>query len=349
MFAALLCLLLPAASGATAAERRIGWWWDAPASADDPTVDNLIQWTANHTDIVSSVLMRCGPTTINGTVAGGLLPSCVKAIPALEALGVKSELWLGETDSADAALKLFNTTEATVAVLAALGRAHPGISGFNFDLEVGGSAWCNHHETSCSTLYAQFLSDVKSGLKKAAPLHQWRVTVDAQCSAKPGGGVTTNCAELAKGADLFMNMDTYNSASYEDWMRALGPSIAPGVPRSQLGAGLGCWIEHDHASQTNRIHSGRRLQPVPAWSLSAESAEQRICVRASTIGILDNMWWTVKPEACVCSCPPRLSITDLEKHFAELCMAGTDEPLGCRDRHVPTESFFRPKQGPLAR
>jgi hypothetical protein len=278
---ALLCLALAAVGSAAPAERRIGWWWDAPASAEDPTVDNLIQWTANHTDIVSSVLMRCGPTTINGTVAGALLPACVKAIPALKALGVDSELWLGETDSSDAALKLFNTAEATVANLAALGRAHPGISGFNFDLEVGGSAWCDR-ETSCSTQYAQFLSSVKSGLKKAAPLHHWRVTVDAQCSAKPGGGVTTDCAELAKGADVFMNMDTYNSASYTDWLRALGPAIAPGVPRGQLGAGLGCWIEHEHDRKNDRMHN-RRLQPVPAWSLSPKSAQQRICVRASTI------------------------------------------------------------------
>jgi hypothetical protein len=141
--------------------------------------------------------------------------------------------------------------------------------------EVGGSSWCDH-ETSCSTQYATFLSTVKAGLRKAAPLHSYRVTVDAQCSASAGGGVTTNCAELAQGADVFMNMDTYNSASYEDWMRALAPAIAPEVPRSQLGAGLGCWIEH--LAEDEDENRGRRLQPVPAWSLSAESAEQRVCV-----------------------------------------------------------------------
>jgi|EP01046_Picozoa_sp_COSAG06_P020252 hypothetical protein len=136
-----LALLLPAAAtaaaaaaGTTAGQRRIGWWWDAPASADDPTVDALLKWTANHTDIVSSVLMRCGPTTLNGSVSGALLPSCAKAIPALKALGVESELWLGETDSSESALKLFRDTEATVKALAELGRAHPGITGFNFDL-----------------------------------------------------------------------------------------------------------------------------------------------------------------------------------------------------------------------
>ena len=106
-----LALLLPAAAtaaaaaaGTTAGQRRIGWWWDAPASADDPTVDALLKWTANHTDIVSSVLMRCGPTTLNGSVSGALLPSCAKAILALKALGVESELWLGETDSYESAL-----------------------------------------------------------------------------------------------------------------------------------------------------------------------------------------------------------------------------------------------------
>ena len=57
-----------------------------------------------------------------------------KAANALKALGVESELWLGETDSSESALKLFRDTEATVKALAELGRAHPGITGFNFDL-----------------------------------------------------------------------------------------------------------------------------------------------------------------------------------------------------------------------
>ena len=126
--ALLLGLGLPCSTAAAAAGRRVGWWWDAPSTATDPSVDNLIAWAGNHTNIVSSVLMRCGPTTINGTVAGSLLPSCVKAIPALKAIGVESELWLGETDSSESALKLFKDCDATVAILACTTRKHSAVA-----------------------------------------------------------------------------------------------------------------------------------------------------------------------------------------------------------------------------
>ena len=69
-------------------------------------------------------------------------------------------------------------------------------------------------------------------------------------------------SELAKGADLFMNMETYNAGSYEEWLQYLGPAVTdPSIPRSKLGAGLGCWIE----------------STVPAWSLTPQSAQQRVC------------------------------------------------------------------------
>ena len=77
----------------------------------------LRKFCGKHTTIVSSVLMRCGPTTMNGTVRGELMPSCAKAIPALAELGVESELWLGETDSSDSALKLWDSPDATVKAL----------------------------------------------------------------------------------------------------------------------------------------------------------------------------------------------------------------------------------------
>ena len=57
------------------------------------------------------------------------------------------------------------------------------------------------------------------------------------------------------------------------WLKQLAPAIADGVPRKSLGAGLGCWVEHTAANASAR----RKLQPVPAWSLSPESATQRIC------------------------------------------------------------------------
>lgn len=196
-----------------ASPRRVGWWWDAPATADDPAVDALLAFSRNHTSIVSSILMRCGPTTLNGTVGSppvALLPSCARAIPALAKLGIGSELWLGETDSSTAALKLFDTAPGTVKALVALGKAHPGIVGYNFDLEVGGHAWCPKGN-SCSESYAIFLQTIKKGLVAAGcPAAGCpRVTVDAACSASSGwSGAIADCRALAAGADLFMNMGT---------------------------------------------------------------------------------------------------------------------------------------------
>jgi len=254
----------------------------------------MLGFAANHSaDIVSSVIMQvrtlavvvvlvvvvlvvltlcpsqCGPTTENGTVAGALLPSCARAIPALAKLGVGAELWLGETDANASALKLFDTAKESVTFLSSLAKAYPGLTGFNFDLEVGGSSWCPKGQ-SCSASYAAFLKEVKAGLV-AAGHTGIRVTVDAQCSTT-GKGVTQDCTALAEGADRFMNMDTYNADSYEHWLNQFKPAIAPGVPRAKLGAGLGCWYQ-----KKARGRGRRRLQPVPAWSTTKKSAEQRVC------------------------------------------------------------------------
>ena len=275
MRAAVLCTallqLLQLRSVAAGSARRVGWWWDAPPTAADPKVDAMLDFAANHSAIVSSVIMQCGPTTKNGVVAGSLLPSCVRAIPALAKLGIGAELWLGETDANASALKLFETASASVSFLVSLAKANPGLTGFNFDLEVGGSSWCPKGK-SCSGSYAAFLKEVKAGLI-AAGHTGIRVTVDAQCSTT-GKGVTQDCKTLASGADVFMNMDTYNSDSYEHWLDAFKPAVAPGVPRAQLGAGLGCWYQQPGEGASD---GRRQLQPVPAWSVTEESAEQRIC------------------------------------------------------------------------
>ena len=159
-------------------------------------------------------------------------------------------------------MQLFDNVAATVSALKALGSAYPGITGFNFDLEVStGGLYCGGGVT-CAERYSAFLSEVKVGLGGAASKH--RVTADASCS-KPGQGwapVISNCSLLATGGDLFMNMATYNAGSYTAWLEQFAIPIDDAtIPRSKLGAGLGCWIE----------------STVPAWSLTAESAKQRVC------------------------------------------------------------------------
>jgi hypothetical protein len=78
----LLTLLLVSGTtgGADAAARRVGWWWDAPATAADPSVDAMLGFAANHSRIVSSVLIRDansgGPGGAPGPFGSSLRSHC---------------------------------------------------------------------------------------------------------------------------------------------------------------------------------------------------------------------------------------------------------------------------------
>ena len=70
-------------SGENGGPPRVGWWWVAPATASDPQVDALLSFVKENKIVVTSVMMRCGPTTESGAISGAMLPSCVRVIPAL--------------------------------------------------------------------------------------------------------------------------------------------------------------------------------------------------------------------------------------------------------------------------
>ena len=256
-YCAVLLVLAPASATTT---RRIGWWWDAPATATDPRVDGLVRFATSNPSIMTSVLMRCGPTTLNGSIAGDLLPSCVRAIPALSAIGVESELWLGETDSLSAAIALLSNPAAAVETLIALGTAHKGLTGFNFDLEISSAVNCSTTER-CDALFARFLRAVRAGLSKHEP-QRWRVTADVDCHAGGDGyaPIMSNCTLLAAAADTVMDMRTYNGGSLRGWLVEAAPALAVS---HGVGIGLGVW------NDSRTAHT---------WALTSESAEQRICI-----------------------------------------------------------------------
>ena len=239
---------------ATAGANRVGWWWDAPTSADDPRVNGLLSFAQENTDIVSTVLMRCGPSTKNGTIQGDLVPACIRAIPALAALGVESELWLGETDDISAAAELMEHSDDVVATLKALGTAHPALRGFNFDLEISSAVNCTATQR-CDDMFAGFLAAVKAGVGGA-----FRITADVDCSPATGGyaPIMSNCSLLASAADAVMDMRTYNGVSERAWYEEAAPAL--GI--SGVNIGLGCWND----SRTENT-----------WALTSQSAEQRIC------------------------------------------------------------------------
>ena len=130
--------------------RSIGWWWTAPATASDPAVDAMLTFVKENTGIVSTLIMECGIVTcvhnkshgadrtqcINnggagGKITGELSPACLRALPTLNALGIRAELWLGEDDSILSAHTLFNTPIATATALINVSARYPGIVGFN--------------------------------------------------------------------------------------------------------------------------------------------------------------------------------------------------------------------------
>jgi hypothetical protein len=237
--------------------RSIGWWWSCPATADDPRVDGMLRWAKEHTHILSTLIMHCGINTcdtnhsaprggnfsclnnggIGGTVSGELAPSGVRVLPELLKLGIKVELWLGEDDSRQSALHMFQGPAKVAQDLIAVAKAHPGISGFNLDTETA------HSTAADAALSVPFLTEVTATLRSAEG-GPYRFSTDVACSGGTGWcPMISDCALLARsGVDRIMNMATYNAPDFASWYQtALVPALGTGIPRSKLGAGLGVW------------------------------------------------------------------------------------------------------------
>ena len=211
------------------ADRSISWWVQPPHDADDPAVGALLTWVKAHKNIVTTLIMECGVETcthndtagaprtscvnpgydggFGGKIAGTLKPACAKLIPELTAVGVRSELWLGEDDSRESALALFAHPKETAADLLALAKQYPGIAGYNIDMETDGSVPAD------AVLFAEFLKQVTPALNGAErPL---RVSADVSCVAEGDHAwcpVIANCTLLAaSGVNRVMNMGTYTT------------------------------------------------------------------------------------------------------------------------------------------
>ena len=239
-------------------------------TADDPGVDGLLAFAKAHTSIVSTVIMKCGVVTCqtnystprshracnNGTsgkLTGNVSAACLRAMPELASLGVRSEFWLGEDDSYASAQYLFAHPHETAADLLALAAAHPHLSGFNYDPEPGGG-----NATDVANL-AAFLDTVTQALRPK----KLRFTVDVGCNDGKQDCMTCDCKTLSRsGVDRVMNMHTYNAMSYEEWIYSRAEPATAVSPLDHLGMGLGCWID----DRTNGT-----------WAVTAESAAQRIC------------------------------------------------------------------------
>ena len=254
--------------------RQISWWWSSPATEDDPGVKGLLNFVSNNTDIVTTIIARCGIVTCvrntsthrphstclnnNGTggkITGELTKACMYVLPELKKLGVRVELWLGEDDSYESAQYLFKHPEETAQDLLKVADKYKGwIQGFNLDLEpgVGGNSTDVMH-------FSSFLGQVTKVLNAEG----LRFSADVGCLSvdSPENSFATDCTTLShSGVNRLMNMRTYNAQSFEEWVYTrLFPALSGGVQHNVIGMGLGCWADGN------------------IWSTTAVSAEDRIC------------------------------------------------------------------------
>ena len=285
-----VCLLAAvAATAGSGGTRSIGWWWHPPASASDPSVDAVLVWAAAHADIASVVMLHCGVLTccrtgcgecglpknasecaakrgtcennagVGGTVSGNLSDSCARAIPALNALGIRTELWLGEDDSLSSARYLFSHADETAAsLLAVAAHARQGfggnISGFNIDLEARGG-----NVSTDGAASASFLARATALLGARGQ----RFSADVNCGGTHP--ISSDCATLGASGHI-MDMGTYNADSYEEWYYSkLAPALAAAapLPPGALGVGLACYNDSKN---------------VGTWSVTPQAAEERVCM-----------------------------------------------------------------------
>ncbi len=230
---------LPIAASSSANTRAISWWAEPLTAAD---ADGLVSFAKKHRSIVTTVILECGVVTccrtgtgqcgntkntslpgyrytctnnngIGGVLSGNLSAACAQAIPQLTKLGVRTELWLGEDDSLSSARYMCSHAEETAASMIELARAHPGIVGFNLDLEERAPAVANASDLAAFT---SFLTTVTNALNHADAVGPLRMSADVACNSRSWmsgrDNLENGCAQLAKSSvNRLMNMRTCES------------------------------------------------------------------------------------------------------------------------------------------
>lgn len=271
---------------------EISWWVsNLVAGCDNPSdpcpaAEALLGWLRVNSDIVDTLILRCGVFTccrtgcgecggtlntsrcgkpagscennggVGGTIVGHISAACRRVLPKLHTLDVRAELWLGNDDSLVSARHLLQHPNETVAALLGLAQQNSYIKGFNIDLEAGGGTLAD------GILHRDFLEQASESLSRAG----LRLSSDVACSNYAGilaRPLASNCSLLG-GADLhhgrIMNMATYNAGDYDEWVSALDYALE--APLDHLGVGLGVF------TNTETAHS---------WNTNASSAADRIC------------------------------------------------------------------------
>jgi hypothetical protein len=275
MLTAPLLVTLAAASAAIEPwpEPAVSFWFDASNPAEFVP---LLQKVGAHKDAITSVILFCGVSVAPGGAIGGNISSACAAqlIPGLRQLGVKVEMTVesGTSDVKDYRVLFAADPQPLAERLAAMGTAH-GISGWNMDLEP-------QKGTPASTaadalLYANWANKVRPTLRAAGQ----RFTADVA----DWGPMIAQYPTLATGFDRLMDMETYNAASFGEWLGRFQTftNATTGAPLAGTSVGLGCWIDGT-TNATGPDH----------WSATAASAAERIC-RVMNVSVPEVSFWVL--------------------------------------------------------
>ena len=238
-------------------EHAVAWWY-----VPDNNWPQLIEQVAAHRDVVTSVMVGCGPqVSDSGNVTTAIDPNCFDpetgngTLPALAAIGVRPEIWFGAGNcSIDSYRLMWSDTVNSVQTLVDLAQ-NLNISGWNMDFEPQ-SDNCQGVPTgdaADAVLYAKWLAALRAALNPIGV----RVTADVAMWSP----AINQFAVLAPSVDRLFDMDTYNADSLAQWLSAYDHLVNPQVPLGVAGVGLGCWVDGGNNN---------------TWSVTAESATERI-------------------------------------------------------------------------
>jgi len=226
------------------------WYW--PTTGDMEGVLNLLQ---QQSEVVTSVMIYCGHNispsgklVVDPTYApfchlqGGGLISRVKA------MGIGVEFVVEDHGNITTDL-LFMSDPTNIDALVTIANYYD-LYGWNLDFEPSAPL-------STAQAYAKFCTKLR------APLNQrgTRLTIDVA----NWSGLFKDFTLLAPTVDRLMDMETYNSDSFEgwiygdDWGGYYNTFVNPSVPRNKTGVGLGCWPFKcgDHLCWTTTEESGQ--------------------------------------------------------------------------------------------
>ena len=308
-------------------KREVSWWWDCEHGG---TASSLIDFCKAHTKIVTRIMMICEVFTcvnarwsnasapqgtctnnggVGGTVTGTLSDKCKQAIPALNKLGIETELWLGEDDSISSTRYQFSHAKEMAESLLQIAKENPGLGGFNLDLEAKAP-----FDDADRRNYAKFLSDMTASLHDA-PHGPLRFSADLECRDPATNTIMSNCSAVAgSGVSRVYTMYTYNAADYFEWSSVqLAPALAT-VPLDTLGVGLGCWVDSSLNS---------------TWNLTPESAEDRVC-KLMNESVQEIAMFSLRQGGAEPSSPEAFWIAPLERFMrGESCDAKLPTPTKC--------------------